>query len=51
MALQEKIYINRMVGISVPNLGLLVLLNELFLELWLIVKGFALSAMATASAI
>ena len=29
-----------MFGISVPNLGVLMLLNELFLGVWLIVKGF-----------
>ena len=31
-------------GITVPNLGVLMLLNELFLGVWLIVKGFSTSA-------
>ncbi|NIS67683.1 MAG: DUF4386 family protein [Proteobacteria bacterium] len=29
-----------MFGLSIPNLGILMLLNELFLGVWLIVKGF-----------
>jgi len=33
-------------GLSVPNLGVLMLLNELFLGVWLIVKGFNPSAIA-----
>jgi hypothetical protein len=35
-----------MFGLSVPNLGVLMLLNELFLGVWLIVKGFNPSAIA-----
>ena len=33
-----------MPGISIPNPGVLMLLNELFLAVWLIVKGFNPSA-------
>jgi hypothetical protein len=33
-----------MFGLSIPNLGFLMLLNELFLGVWLIVKGFNSSA-------
>lgn len=33
-----------MFGLSVPNLGVVMLLNELFLGVWLIVKGFNPSA-------
>jgi hypothetical protein len=29
-----------MFAVSLPNLGVLMLLNELFLGVWLIVKGF-----------
>ena len=36
-----------MFGLSVPNLGVLMLLNELFLGVWLIVKGFNPSAIAS----
>ena len=36
-------------GVSVPNLGVLMLLNELFLGVWLIVKGFSSSAIASSS--
>jgi hypothetical protein len=33
-----------MFGFTIPNLGILMLLNELFLGVWLIVKGFNPSA-------
>ena len=36
-------------GYSVPNLGLLMLVNELVLGVWLIVKGFNSSAIASES--
>ena len=36
-----------MFGVSIPNLGVLMLLNELFLGIWLIVKGFNSSAIAS----
>jgi hypothetical protein len=36
-------------GVSIPNLGFLMLLNELFLGVWLIVKGFDSSAIASGS--
>ena len=36
-----------MFGVSLPNLGYLMLLNELFLGEWLIVKGFNPSAIAS----
>jgi hypothetical protein len=39
-----------MLGLSIPNLGVLMLLNELFLGVWLIVKGFNSSAIASESA-
>jgi hypothetical protein len=35
---------------TVPNLGALMLLNELFLGAWLIVKGFSASAIGAPSA-
>jgi hypothetical protein len=37
-------------GLSLANLGVLMLLNELFLGVWLIVKGFNPSAIASGSA-
>jgi hypothetical protein len=39
-----------MFGVSIPNLGFLMLLNELFLGVWLIVKGFNSSAIVSPSA-
>ena len=36
-----------MFSLTVPNLGVLMLLNELFLGVWLIVKGFNPSAIAS----
>jgi hypothetical protein len=39
-----------MFSLTVPNLGVLMLLNELFLGVWLIVKGFNFSAIASGSA-
>jgi hypothetical protein len=39
-----------MFSLTVPNLGVLMLLNELFLGVWLIVKGFNSSAIASESA-
>ena len=36
-----------MFSLTVPNLGVLMLLNELFLGVWLIVKGFNSSAIAS----
>jgi hypothetical protein len=39
-----------MFSLTVPNLGVLMLLNELFLGVWLIVKGFNSSAIASGSA-
>jgi hypothetical protein len=39
-----------MFSLTVPNLGVLMLLNELFLGVWLIVKGFNPSAIASESA-
>jgi hypothetical protein len=39
-----------MFGLSLANLGVLMLLNELFLGVWLIVKGFNASAIASGSA-
>jgi hypothetical protein len=39
-----------MFGLSLANLGVLMLLNELFLGVWLIVKGFNPSAIASGSA-
>ena len=39
-----------MFSLTVPNLGVLMLLNELFLGVWLIVKGFNPSALASESA-
>ena len=39
-----------MFSLTVPNLGVLMLLNELFLGVWLIIKGFNPSALASESA-
>jgi hypothetical protein len=39
-----------MFSLTVPNLGVLMLLNELFLGVWLIIKGFNPSAIASESA-
>jgi hypothetical protein len=39
-----------MFSLTVPNLGVLMLLNELFLGVWLIVKGFNPSTLASESA-
>ena len=39
--------LSEMFGVSLPNLGYLMLLNELFLGVWLIVKGFNPSAIAS----
>jgi len=39
-----------MFSLTVPNLGVLMLLNELFLGVWLIVKGFNPSAIASGCA-
>ena len=39
-----------MFGVSIPNLGVLMLLNELFLGVWLIVKGFNSSAIVSGAA-
>lgn len=39
-----------MFGVAIPNLGYLMLLNELFLGVWLIVKGFNPSAILSESA-
>jgi len=36
-----------MFSLTVPNLGVLMLLNELFLGVWLIVKGFNPSAIVS----
>jgi hypothetical protein len=38
-----------MFGLSSPNLGILMLLNELFLGVWLIIKGFDSSAIVSSS--
>ena len=38
-----------MFSLTVPNLGVLMLLNELFLGVWLIVKGFNSPAIASGS--
>lgn len=42
--------ISELLGYTLPNLGILMLLNEVFLGVWLIVKGFNSSAIATPSA-
>ena len=39
-----------MFGLTLPNLGVIMLLNELFLALWLIVKGFDPSALVSETA-
>jgi hypothetical protein len=39
-----------MVGVTIPNLGFLMLLTELFLGIWLIVKGFNPSTIAPETA-
>ena len=39
-----------MFGLTIPNLGILMLLNELFLGVWLIVKGFNPAVLAYESA-
>jgi hypothetical protein len=38
-----------MFNLSIPNLGSLMLVNELFLGVWLIVKGFNPSGIASSS--
>ena len=39
-----------MLAVSIPNLGYLMLLNEVFLGVWLIVKGFSASAVVSDAA-